>query len=30
MDEAVSQLDLLVSDLQNAVMKTRCEPWMKR
>lgn len=26
MDEAVSQLDLLVSDLQNAVMKTRMQP----
>jgi two-component system, chemotaxis family, sensor kinase CheA len=25
-DEAVSQLDLLVSDLQNAVMKTRMQP----
>jgi two-component system, chemotaxis family, sensor kinase CheA len=26
LDEAVSQLDLLVSDLQNAVMKTRMQP----
>jgi two-component system chemotaxis sensor kinase CheA len=26
MDEAISQLDLLVSDLQNAVMKTRMQP----
>ncbi|MFN4237413.1 MAG: chemotaxis protein CheA [Vogesella sp.] len=26
LDEAISQLDLLVSDLQNAVMKTRMQP----
>jgi two-component system chemotaxis sensor kinase CheA len=26
LDQAVSQLDLLVSDLQNAVMKTRMQP----
>ena len=26
LDEAVSQLDLLVGDLQNAVMKTRMQP----
>ena len=26
LDQAVSQLDLLVSDLQNSVMKTRMQP----